>query len=473
MAPNPTTPARAAAARSSSGAAPRTSTRSSRRSTSSSRASTRPPLRTMEAADQRPPRQAAGLGVLRPLPRTAKGKIEEAEEALQKAFDAATRTSRWATSSAGIFRQNEGEVIGALLLFRKAAEAYDPEAHDQLAHVYEMIARNETDAQPPGRGPGGAGAGASTSSPATRSCASSSRRMFGDDVPAAASAPARSTPSARPPSRSPPTPPPASSSDARKAFEELTAAGAGRPGRRGSTSAWSGRGSASSRRPSRRCTSRSSWRPTTPRRRRPRRWSRCCGAGRGWRTTPTTSSTACFMPIRDPQAVFELLQAVGPASGRSSAPQADPERAVLQLPGRRGTAVRCWTTGTTMARVVANLTIASGVMRLWHPTRRSVEKVGRRDPRPAATWRSASRSRDRARRSSATSSWRRWRTRCRRRTSPQAEEKLRDHAAQLLRERLGAPAAEGRSAGRPRSTRSAASCCASGCSAWSSSWRTA
>ena len=44
----------------------------------------------------------------------------------------------------GYFRLNEGEVIGALLLFRKAADAYSPEATTQLANVYEMIARQET-----------------------------------------------------------------------------------------------------------------------------------------------------------------------------------------------------------------------------------------------------------------------------------------------------------------------------------------
>src|SRR5262249_34143020 len=35
------------------------------------------------------------------------------------------------------------EVAGALLLFRKAADAYDPEAHDQLANVYAMIGECE------------------------------------------------------------------------------------------------------------------------------------------------------------------------------------------------------------------------------------------------------------------------------------------------------------------------------------------
>src|SRR5438876_6032112 len=43
----------------------------------------------------------------------------------------------------GQFRLNGGELIGALVLSRRAAESYDPEAHDQLAHVHELIFRNE------------------------------------------------------------------------------------------------------------------------------------------------------------------------------------------------------------------------------------------------------------------------------------------------------------------------------------------
>jgi tetratricopeptide (TPR) repeat protein len=40
----------------------------------------------------------------------------------------------------GCFRQHEGELTGALLLFRKAVELYDPEAKDILADIYARIA---------------------------------------------------------------------------------------------------------------------------------------------------------------------------------------------------------------------------------------------------------------------------------------------------------------------------------------------
>ena len=39
----------------------------------------------------------------------------------------------------GSFRRAEGEITGALLLFRKAAEHYDPEAKELLAHIYTLI----------------------------------------------------------------------------------------------------------------------------------------------------------------------------------------------------------------------------------------------------------------------------------------------------------------------------------------------
>jgi hypothetical protein len=35
----------------------------------------------------------------------------------------------------GLFRQSEGEVIGALMMYRKAVEAYPRESTDQLSQV--------------------------------------------------------------------------------------------------------------------------------------------------------------------------------------------------------------------------------------------------------------------------------------------------------------------------------------------------
>ena len=66
------------------------------------------------------------------------GRLEEAEQALQKAFDL-NPNYPFGLVLRGQFRQQEGELIGALLLFRKAAEAYAPDAAEQLAYIHELI----------------------------------------------------------------------------------------------------------------------------------------------------------------------------------------------------------------------------------------------------------------------------------------------------------------------------------------------
>jgi tetratricopeptide (TPR) repeat protein len=70
------------------------------------------------------------------------GRMDEAENALQKAFDI-NPSYPFGLLLRGLFRQGEGEIAGALLLFRKAAEAYDPQARDQLAEIYALIGNAE------------------------------------------------------------------------------------------------------------------------------------------------------------------------------------------------------------------------------------------------------------------------------------------------------------------------------------------
>jgi tetratricopeptide (TPR) repeat protein len=65
-------------------------------------------------------------------------RVEDAEAALQKAFDINPHYP-FGYLLRGMFRYHEGEIPGALLLFRKAAEYYDPQARDLLAQVYGMI----------------------------------------------------------------------------------------------------------------------------------------------------------------------------------------------------------------------------------------------------------------------------------------------------------------------------------------------
>lgn len=69
-------------------------------------------------------------------------RLEEAEKALDQAF-AINPNYPFGFLLRGLFRQEEGEFAGALLLFRMAAEHYDPAAKDILAQVYSLIAECE------------------------------------------------------------------------------------------------------------------------------------------------------------------------------------------------------------------------------------------------------------------------------------------------------------------------------------------
>ncbi|MGH7169458.1 MAG: tetratricopeptide repeat protein, partial [Gemmataceae bacterium] len=68
----------------------------------------------------------------------SQGKIEDAEKTLQKAFDLNPNYPAGLLLRASI-RFQEGEIPGALLLARRAAEAYDPKAGIYLSEVYFII----------------------------------------------------------------------------------------------------------------------------------------------------------------------------------------------------------------------------------------------------------------------------------------------------------------------------------------------
>src|SRR5260370_25733137 len=65
-------------------------------------------------------------------------KVEEAENALQKAFDL-NPNYPFGHFLRGRFRLFEGELPGALIQFRKAASLYDPEAKSFLAQIHGLI----------------------------------------------------------------------------------------------------------------------------------------------------------------------------------------------------------------------------------------------------------------------------------------------------------------------------------------------
>src|SRR5262249_52759597 len=67
------------------------------------------------------------------------GQVEDAEKALDKAFEC-NANYPFGLFLRGLFRYHEGEIAGATLLLRKAAEAYDPEAREVLGQVYGTIA---------------------------------------------------------------------------------------------------------------------------------------------------------------------------------------------------------------------------------------------------------------------------------------------------------------------------------------------
>jgi tetratricopeptide (TPR) repeat protein len=70
------------------------------------------------------------------------GRMDDAENTLQKALEINPQYP-FGHLLRGMFRQQEGELAGALLLFRKAAELYDPGAKEILAQVYSLIADTE------------------------------------------------------------------------------------------------------------------------------------------------------------------------------------------------------------------------------------------------------------------------------------------------------------------------------------------
>src|SRR5438874_6995538 len=70
------------------------------------------------------------------------GRLDEPENAVPKGLEI-NPNYPFGHLLRGLFRAQEGERPGALLLFRKAVELYDPDAKDMLAQVYSLIADTE------------------------------------------------------------------------------------------------------------------------------------------------------------------------------------------------------------------------------------------------------------------------------------------------------------------------------------------
>jgi tetratricopeptide (TPR) repeat protein len=94
-------------------------------------------LRLVQQLVQQHPNLAPPLGYQAEL-LYMNGKPEEADDALQKAF-AINPDFPFGHWLRGVIRKDEGEAIGALLEFRKAAELYDPKAQEALAEINSAI----------------------------------------------------------------------------------------------------------------------------------------------------------------------------------------------------------------------------------------------------------------------------------------------------------------------------------------------
>jgi tetratricopeptide (TPR) repeat protein len=95
-------------------------------------------LRTLDQLISQHPKVASVYGYKAQLLFSLE-EFEKADETLQKAFEIDPNFAL-GHYLRGVVRQNEGEIIGALIQFRKAAELLDSNAHDLLASVNEAIA---------------------------------------------------------------------------------------------------------------------------------------------------------------------------------------------------------------------------------------------------------------------------------------------------------------------------------------------
>ena len=129
--------ARAAVARNLNGAVSPSTPRSTAPSTRTPRGSTTPPCAILDELTAQHGDNPETWGQKAKL-LYAHGKVEEAEEALEKAF-ALNRNYPYGLLLRAAFRYQEGEVPGALLLARRAADAYDPEARDYIAEAYSIV----------------------------------------------------------------------------------------------------------------------------------------------------------------------------------------------------------------------------------------------------------------------------------------------------------------------------------------------
>ncbi len=210
---------RAAAGRSTSGAAPRIIPRSRKLLALEQQSQHEAALAVMKELTKKHADKPAVWGYYAQFLYNS-GQGEQAEEAVSEALKLNPNFGM-AHFLRAQFRENEGELIGSLLLYRKAAEGYDPEAHDALTNVYIKIYGHEMMLNRP------VAARAALEravhlQPAAAELRQQYEDEFGDDgsLPAAARKKYVFRPTAKPVSAELAT---GKFGDARKAFEQVTA----------------------------------------------------------------------------------------------------------------------------------------------------------------------------------------------------------------------------------------------------------
>jgi len=298
------------------------------------------------------------------------GQGEKAEEAVSQALKLNPNFGM-AQFLRAQFRENEGELIGALLLYRKAAEGYDPEAHDALTNVYLKIYQLETMMNRP------VAAHAALEravhfQPGVAELREQLDGEFGEESPLPLAVRKKYTfrPTAKPLSPALAT---GKLSDARTAFEQLTALTPDDP------AAWFDLGVVLA------------WLGEQPRAVEALQKSidletddhraeeagalievlRC---GHGMEADADHLAHGFIMPIREANAVMQMLQAWG-KSGKLRGVRSDQERGVImgviveELPSLLAVG------SSTLARIAAKLIVAGGAIRVSHPNRESSARV--------------------------------------------------------------------------------------------------
>lgn len=297
------------------------------------------------------------------------GKTEEAEKALQEAFRLQPDCAM-AYFTRAMFRQNEGEVLGALLLFRKALEAYPPEASGPIADTCEMIARTELMFNRP-VACRAALERAVNAQPGDQELRAQFEAMFGSDsrLPEAA----RKAYSFRPATRALPKDANiAKFSEAKKVYEQLVQELPDDPAAHfnlGLVRAWLGEQPQAVEALNRSL----ELEVDDYRAEETAALIEVLKCGQGMESDAEYVEYRAFMQIRNGEAISGLLQDLI-ESRQLIAPQMSEDKTffsaliVEQIPS-------ILETGTKLAKVVANINIAGGIIRLWYPVEETLKRV--------------------------------------------------------------------------------------------------